>query len=112
MDHVIKSGNISIAIGNERKIDLYILVFSAITVGATIWMGFWAARKSKTAHDFFVAGRNVAGVPAELRNIGLVFQNYALFPHMNGAENIGFGLETRRIRRSEVRSPVHGQVFY
>jgi len=42
------------------KIDLYILVFSAITVGATIWMGFWAARKSKTAHDFFVAGRSVS----------------------------------------------------
>jgi len=41
-------------------IDPYILTFSALTVIATIWMGFWAARKSKTAHDFFVAGRNVS----------------------------------------------------
>ena len=41
-------------------IDPYILTFSAITVIVTIWMGFWAARKSKTASDFFVAGRAVS----------------------------------------------------
>ncbi|HLP77262.1 MAG TPA: cation acetate symporter, partial [Candidatus Paceibacterota bacterium] len=41
-------------------IDPYILVFSAITVFATIFMGFWSARKSKTASDFFVAGRSVS----------------------------------------------------
>jgi Na+(H+)/acetate symporter ActP len=43
-----------------KSIDLYILAFSAITVLGTIWMGFLAARKSKTAHDFFVAGRSVS----------------------------------------------------
>src|SRR6184192_1500503 len=41
-------------------IDPYILTFSAAMVGLTIWMGFWAARKSKTAHDFYVAGRSVS----------------------------------------------------
>ncbi|MBI4657320.1 MAG: cation acetate symporter [Verrucomicrobia bacterium] len=41
-------------------IDPYILAFSALTVIATIWMGFWSAKKSKTAHDFFVAGRSVS----------------------------------------------------
>src|SRR5437899_12533445 len=41
-------------------IDPYVLAFSAVTVIATIFMGFWAARKSKTAHDFFVAGRSVS----------------------------------------------------
>ncbi|HMP84382.1 MAG TPA: cation acetate symporter [Verrucomicrobiota bacterium] len=42
------------------NIDPWILAFSAITVVVTIWMGFWAARKSKTASDFFVAGRSVS----------------------------------------------------
>jgi Na+(H+)/acetate symporter ActP len=42
------------------KIDLYILAFSAVTVIATIFVGFWSARKSKTASDFFVAGRSVS----------------------------------------------------
>ena len=41
-------------------IDPYILTFSALTVIATIWMGFWSARKSKTTSDFFVAGRSVS----------------------------------------------------
>ncbi len=41
-------------------IDPYILAFSAVTVFATIFMGFWSARKSKTASDFFVAGRSVS----------------------------------------------------
>jgi Na+(H+)/acetate symporter ActP len=45
----------------ERSgVDLYILAFSAVTVVVTIWMGFWAARKSKTAQDFYVAGRSVS----------------------------------------------------
>src|SRR5438270_7541095 len=41
-------------------IDPWILTFSLATVLGTVWMGFWAARKSKTAHDFFVAGRSVS----------------------------------------------------
>src|SRR6266480_5387241 len=41
-------------------LDPYILTCSALTVAATIWMGFWAARRSKTAHDFYVAGRSVS----------------------------------------------------
>src|SRR5256885_3068873 len=40
--------------------DPYILTFSALTVIVTIGMGFWAARRSKTAHDFYVAGRSVS----------------------------------------------------
>jgi thiamine transport system ATP-binding protein len=39
--------------------------------------------------------RNVAGLPPEDRNVGIVFQNYALFPHMTVAENVGYGLRFR-----------------
>ncbi len=42
------------------NIDLYILAFTAVTVAVTIWMGFRSAKKSKTASDFFVAGRSVS----------------------------------------------------
>ncbi len=42
------------------NIDPYVLTFAAIMVGATLAMGFWSARKSKTASDFFVAGRSVS----------------------------------------------------
>eukprot|EP01035_Chromulina_nebulosa_P007916 gene7916-10711_t len=42
------------------KVDPWILTFSLITVAATIWMGFRSAKTSKTASDFFVAGRSVS----------------------------------------------------
>ena len=42
------------------QIDPYILAFSAVTVAVTIWMGFRSAKQSKTASDFFVAGRSVS----------------------------------------------------
>src|SRR5438445_203142 len=43
------------------QIDPYILAFSALTVIATVWMGFWSAKRSRTAGDFFVAGRGAGG---------------------------------------------------
>ena len=42
------------------QIDPWILAFSALTVIATVWMGFWSAKRSRTAGDFFVAGRSVS----------------------------------------------------
>ena len=45
---------------SAAAIDLWIVAFSAITVLATIWMGFWSAKKSRTTSDFFVAGRSVS----------------------------------------------------
>jgi ABC-type Fe3+/spermidine/putrescine transport system ATPase subunit len=46
-----------------------------------------------------VGGTDVTGSPSNKRNIGLVFQNYALFPHMSVADNVAFGLRMRRVGR-------------
>jgi len=48
-----------------------------------------------------IDGRDMAPVPPNRRNIGVVFQSYALFPHMTVAENIGFGMEMRRVPAAE-----------
>jgi putative spermidine/putrescine transport system ATP-binding protein len=48
-----------------------------------------------------VAGRDVTDLPPEKRNMGMVFQSYALFPHLTAAENVGFGLEARRVPAAE-----------
>ena len=48
-----------------------------------------------------LAGRDVTALPPERRGTGMVFQNYALFPHMTVAENVAFGLRMHRVRRAE-----------
>ncbi|SDF13789.1 ABC transporter ATP-binding protein [Sporolituus thermophilus] len=50
--------------------------------------------------------RDVTFLPPNKRNIGMVFQNYALFPHMTVAENIAFGLEVRKMSRDAIRTKV------
>jgi len=52
--------------------------------------------------DIYVGDRSTAGVPSHRRNIGMVFQDYALFPHMTVADNVGFGLKMRRVPRSAI----------
>jgi ABC-type Fe3+/spermidine/putrescine transport system ATPase subunit len=53
-----------------------------------------------------IAGEDVTWRPPHRRNIGLVFQSYALFPHMSGFENVAFGLRRRRVAEAELRARV------
>ncbi len=56
--------------------------------------------------ELLVDGRDVTGVPPWRRNVGMVFQNYALWPHMTVEHNVAFGLEERRVPREQVRQRV------
>ena len=53
-----------------------------------------------------VGGRQIEHIPPERRNIGMVFQNYALFPHLSVAKNIAFGLSVKRVPRDQIRRQV------
>lgn len=53
-----------------------------------------------------VDGRDVTKVRPEKRNIGLVFQNYALFPSMNVAKNVGYGLKMQKVPKKEIEERV------
>ncbi len=59
-----------------------------------------------TSGDLLIAGAPVSGVPVYKRGVGIVFQNYALFPHMNVFDNIAFGLRMRKLDSEQVRSRV------
>ncbi|KAA3630352.1 MAG: ABC transporter ATP-binding protein [Proteobacteria bacterium] len=53
-----------------------------------------------------IGGEDVTQLPPWKRNVGMVFQNYALWPHMTVAKNVAFGLEERRLSRGEIRKRV------
>jgi putative spermidine/putrescine transport system ATP-binding protein len=57
--------------------------------------------------DILIRGRRVNDTPIHKRNLGLVFQNYALFPHKSVFDNVAFGLKYRRIPRDEVEIRVN-----
>lgn len=59
--------------------------------------GFAAAESGR----ILIAGRDVAGLPPHRRNIGMVFQSYALFPHLTVFENAAFGLRMRNLRKPD-----------
>ncbi len=56
--------------------------------------------------EIAIAGRRMTDVPAYRREIGIMFQNYALFPHMTVAANVGYGLRMRRIAKAEIAQRV------
>ncbi len=58
------------------------------------------------AGEVLIGGRDVTGTPPWKRNVGMVFQNYALWPHMTVEQNVAFGLEERRLPRGEIREKV------
>ncbi|MFD1883047.1 ABC transporter ATP-binding protein [Paracoccus pacificus] len=69
--------------------------------GKTTTLQMIAGFEDVTAGRILLNGRDLAGVPARQRGLGIVFQTYALFMHMTVAENVAFGLEMRKIDRAE-----------
>jgi iron(III) transport system ATP-binding protein len=64
--------------------------------------GFESASEGRIVLD----GKDITTTPAQFRTIGMVFQNYALFPHMTVFQNVAFGLETRKVPKEEIHRRV------
>lgn len=69
--------------------------------GKTTTLMMIAGFEAPTGGDIAVDGESVVAMPPYRRNIGMVFQNYALFPHLTVAENIGFPLKQRGVPKAE-----------
>src|SRR5579875_3556548 len=74
--------------------------------GKTTTLRMVAGFEAPTQGRVVLGGRDVTDDPPERRNCGMVFQHYALFPHLTVEQNVAFGLEMRRLPRSEVRRRV------
>ena len=74
--------------------------------GKTTTLRMIAGFTHQSGGSIEIDGIDMGGVPPYRRDVGMIFQNYALFPHMTAAQNIAFPLEMRRVQRSEIKRRV------
>jgi iron(III) transport system ATP-binding protein len=74
--------------------------------GKTTLLRLIAGFGTPTAGRILIGDRDVTGLPPWSRNVGLVFQSYALWPHMSVRKNVAFGLERRKLSRAEIERKV------
>src|SRR5437588_11535921 len=74
--------------------------------GKTTTLRIIAGLESTDSGSVGFEGRDITNLPPEHRGFGMVFQNYALFPHLNVSENVAFGLRARRVSTASDRDGI------
>jgi len=74
--------------------------------GKTTVLMMLAGFETPTSGEIYLDGNPISSIPPNKRGIGMVFQNYALFPHMTVKENLAFPLEVRKLPKNEVEEKV------
>jgi putative spermidine/putrescine transport system ATP-binding protein len=99
---VVKDFNLDVAKGE------FVTMLGPSGSGKTTCLMMLAGFEPATHGEIYLEGVPINNVPPHKRGIGMVFQNYALFPHMSVAENLAFPLEVRGISKSEITDQVQG----
>ena len=94
--------NISLEISKGE----FITLLGSSGCGKTTTLRIIAGLEQPDTGSVWLDGRDVTGLEPNQRDVNTVFQNYALFPHMNVAENIGYGLKLKKVPKSEIRKKV------
>ncbi len=74
--------------------------------GKTTILRMIAGLEAPTDGDIYIKGKRVNDIPIHKRNLGMIFQNYALFPHKSIFDNVAFGLKYRNVAKSEMKAKV------
>jgi putative spermidine/putrescine transport system ATP-binding protein/spermidine/putrescine transport system ATP-binding protein len=95
-----------------EKMDLNIAEGSLVTLlgpsgcGKTTLLRMLAGLEEPTEGDIFVNGKRINDTPIHERNLGMIFQNYALFPHKSIFDNVAFGLKYRSMPKAQIKEKV------
>ena len=98
---VVKNLNLDVARGE------FLTMLGPSGSGKTTCLMMLAGFEPATHGEIYLDDQPINNVPPHKRGIGMVFQNYALFPHMTVAENLAFPLQVRKMDKSEVETRVH-----
>ena len=94
--------NISLEISKGE----FITLLGSSGCGKTTTLRIIAGLEQPDAGSVWLDGREVTGLEPNQRDVNTVFQNYALFPHMTVADNIGYGLKLKKIPKAEIKKRV------
>ena len=98
--HAVKDLNLDVAEGE------FMVLVGPSGCGKTTALRMVAGLEDITSGTLRIAGREVNDVTPKDRDIAMVFQNYALYPHMSVAENIGFALKLRKMSKGDIDAKV------
>lgn len=84
----------------------FITLLGSSGCGKTTTLRIIAGLEQPDEGSVWLDGREVTGLEPNQRDVNTVFQNYALFPHMNVAENIGYGLKLKKVPKAEIKKKV------
>ena len=93
-----------VSLGIENK--EFVVMVGPSGCGKSTTLRMIAGLEQPTKGDIFIGDRHVNNVPAKDRNIAMVFQNYALYPHMNVSDNMAFALRLRGYSRYDIEKRV------
>ena len=85
----------------------FVVLLGPSGCGKTTTLRMLAGLETVTSGDIYIGGERVNDVPTQDRDLAMVFQSYALYPHMTIAENIGYPLRVRKIEKNERAERVH-----
>lgn len=99
-EEVLKEISLSIEKGE------FITLLGSSGCGKTTTLRIIAGLETPDSGQVFLDGKDVTALPPEARDVNTVFQNYALFPHMTVADNIGYGLKLKKTPKAEIKKRV------
>jgi multiple sugar transport system ATP-binding protein len=102
-DDVVAVDNMNTTIEDRE----FVVLVGPSGCGKTTTLRMIAGLEEATSGEIFIGDRLVNNVPPKDRDIAMVFQNYALYPHMNVYDNMAFGLKLRRTPKAEIEKRVN-----
>ena len=84
----------------------FVTLLGSSGCGKTTTLRIIAGLEQADSGSVWINGQNVTELEPDKRDVNTVFQNYALFPHLNVAENIGYGLKLRKVPKPEIKKKV------
>jgi multiple sugar transport system ATP-binding protein len=101
-DDVVAVNDVSLEIGDGE----FMVLVGPSGCGKSTILRILAGLEDVTAGEVYIGGTQVTDLPPKDRDIAMVFQNYALYPHMTVKQNLGFGLKLRHEKKDEVQRRV------